>query len=329
MKRTAVIAVFMGLFSYLAVEALAGETPEPVAPAPEAFPIVTRFDLPRDYGYFIGDEIPLTLYIETAKDTVLDLVNLPRKGEQHGLLEIRDFALTSTYDAAGGIVYCAAYRLQYFGAAPLTIQFEPLELLYALAKDPTGSPHVSNYRSLFTQPVTINISRIGPYQPTQALDPKGPLTDVRADLVWLPCLLGTTFLFLAMGGWRQTWRQYRRQQRPPEGVQTSSIEKALYALRQLTGHLGFLHAETPTASASLGHIIRDYLQAEWNVPAFTLTPAELAARLQGEARTQPLLNLLQQCDTYKYQPTADQAAERFLWETTLTLFEHLDKESTP
>lgn len=325
MKRTAVIAVFVGLFSYLAVEALAEETPEPAAPAPEPFPIVTRFDIPRDYGYFIGDEIPLTLYIETAKHAVLDLVNLPRKGEQHGLFEIRDFALTSTYDAAGGIVYRAAYRLQYFGAAPLTIQFVPLEILYALAKD--NSAHVSSYRSLFTQPVTINISRIGPYQPTQALDPKGPLTDARADLVWLPCLLGTTFLFLAMGGWRQTWRQYRRQQRSPEGVQTSNIDKALHALRLPTGHLGFLHVETLSASARLGHIIRDYLQAAWNVPAFTLTPAELAARLQGETRAQPLLDLLQQCDTYTYQPTTDQAAERLLWEATLTLFEHLDKEN--
>jgi hypothetical protein len=325
MKRTAVIAVFVGLFSYLAVVALAGETPQPAAPAPEPFPIVTRFDIPRDYGYFIGDEIPLTLYIETAKDTVLDLVNLPRKGEQHGLFEIRDFALSSTYDAAGGIVYRAAYRLQYFGAAPLTLQFEPLEILYALAKD--SPTRVSNYRSLFTQPVTINISRIGPYQATQALDPKGPLTDARADLVWLPCLLGTTFLFLAIGGWRQTWRQHRRQQRPPEGAQTRSSEKALHALRQPTGHFGTLHTETP--SASLGHIIRDYLQAEWNVPAFTLTPAELAVRLQEEARAQPLLDLLQQCDTCKYQPTTDQAAERFLWEETLTLFEHLDKESTP
>jgi hypothetical protein len=327
MKRTAVIAVFMGLFSYLAVEVLAGETPEPAAPAPEPFPIVTRFDIPRDYGYFIGDEIPLTLYIETAKHTVLDLVNLPRKGEQHGLFEIRDFTLTSTYDAAGGIVYCAAYRLQYFGAAPLTIQFAPLEILYALAKD--NPAHVSSYRSLFTQPVTINISRIGPYQPTQALDPKGPLTDARADLVWLPCLLGTTFLFLAMGGWMQTWRQYRRQQCPPEGVQTNSIKKTLHALRQSTGHLGCLHTETPSASARLGHIIRDYLQAEWNVPAFTLTSAELAARLLGETRAQPLLDLLQKCDICKYQPTADQAAERFLWEATLTLFEHLDKESAP
>jgi hypothetical protein len=325
MKRAAVIAAFVVLFSYLAVEALTGEPAEPAVPVPEPFPIVTRFDLPRDYGYFIGDEIPLTLSIETAKDTVLDLVNLPRQGEQHGLFEIRGFALTSTYNADGGIVYRAAYRLQYFGAAPLTIQFEPLEILYALAKD--SSTRVSNYRSLFTQPVTINISRIGPYQPTQALDPKGPLTDARADLVWLPCLLGTTFLFLAMGGWGQTWRQYRQQQHPLEGVQTRSIEKALQALRQPTGHLGFPPAEMPSASASLGHIIRDYLQAEWNVPAFTLTPAELAARLQGEAHVQPLLDLLQQCDTCKYQPTTDQAAERFLWEETLTLFEHLDKDA--
>jgi len=66
--------------------ALAGEksdTPAEPTPAPASFPIVTSFELPRDYGYFIGDEIPLTLMIESQKGVVIDLVNLPRQGEQH------------------------------------------------------------------------------------------------------------------------------------------------------------------------------------------------------------------------------------------------------
>ena len=327
MKRTALILVLVGLCGYLAVEAFVVKAAEPVAPVSEGFPIATRFDVPRDYGYFIGDEIPLTLIIETAKGTVLDLVNLPHKGEQHGLFEIRDFTLTSTPDAAGGTVYRAAYQLQYFGAAPLTIQFEPLEILYALADGNANSTRVSTYRSLFTQPATINISRIGPYQPTQALDPKGPLTDTRADLVWLPCLLGTTFLLLAIGGWRQAWVRQQRQQSLPEPTQTTAVEKALQALRLPAGRFGLCHAETPAASDCLGHIIREYVQAEWNVPAFTLTPAELAARLQGEPDVQSMLDLLQKCDTVKYGPTTDQATERFLWEETLTLFEQLEARS--
>jgi hypothetical protein len=324
MKRTALIFVLVGLFSYLAVEALVVAAPEPAAPASEGFPIVTRFDIPRDYGYFIGDEIPLTLIIETAKGTVLDLVNLPHQGEQHGLFEIRNLDLTSTPDAAGGTVYRAVYTLQYFGAAPLTIQFEPLEILYALADGNANAVRVSTYRSLFTQPVTINISRIGPYQPTQALDPKGPLTDTRADLIWLPSLLGATFFLLAIGGWRHQWARQRQRQSLPEPTQTTAVEKALQALRLPAGRFELFNGEMPTASDSLGHIIREYLQAEWNVPAFTLTPAELAAHLPEESEVQSLLDLLQKCDTVKYGPTTDPATERFLWEETLTLFEQLD-----
>jgi hypothetical protein len=156
------------------------------------------------------------------------------------------------------------------------------------------------------------------------LEPKGPLTDTRADLVWLPSLLGATFLLLAIGGWRHQWVRQRQQQSLPESTQTTPVEKALQALRLPVGRFELCKGETPAASDSLGHIIREYLQAEWNVPAFTLTPAELAAHLPEEPDVQSLLDLLQKCDTVKYGPTTDQATERFLWEETLTLFEQLD-----
>lgn len=64
------------------------------------------------------------------------------------------------------------------------------------------------------------------------------------------------------------------------------------------------------------------------MPAFTLTPAELASRLQGAPQAQSILNILQQCDTFKYQQTlTDQAEEHFLWEETVALFEQLDTRS--
>jgi hypothetical protein len=148
------------------VEAFILAEPEAEAetPASARFPIVTRIDLPRDYGFFIGDEIPLTVIIEAPPDVVLDLVNLPRTGEQHGKLEIRDFKLTSTVGADRTTIYQAAYRMQYFGIAPLTISFEPLEILYAARQDRDEVANAYHYKSLFTQSVSINISRIGPYR---------------------------------------------------------------------------------------------------------------------------------------------------------------------
>ncbi len=73
-----------------------GDMPEGETQAAKRFPIVTRLEMERAYGFFIGDEIPLTLEIEIESGVVLDLVNLPREGEQHGAFEVRRFHLTST-----------------------------------------------------------------------------------------------------------------------------------------------------------------------------------------------------------------------------------------
>lgn len=108
--------------------------PEGETQAVKRFPIVTRLEMERAYGFFIGDEIPLTLEIEIESGVVLDLVNLPREGEQHGAFEVRHFHLTSTEQPDARRLYRADYRLQYFGAAPLTLKFKPLEILYAAAE---------------------------------------------------------------------------------------------------------------------------------------------------------------------------------------------------
>lgn len=331
MKRTAVIAtvILSSLLSYFVVDALIVDPPETTAPETERFPIVTRFDIARDYGYFIGDEIPLTLIIETSQNVVLDLVNLPHQGDQHGLFEVRDFTLTTSTSAHGGTTYRAAYSLQYFGAAPLTTQFEPLEILYAPTADQASATHVYTYKSLFTQPLTINISRIGPYQPTEALDPKGPISDTRSALVWLSCLLGVAFVFLSVGGWSKAWLDHRRQQNTSELAPPTAAAEALQALRQPAGQFAFLSESTPSPSVRLGHIMREYLQAECSVSAFALTPSELVSRVNGAPHAQTLLGLLQQCDAFTYGATAaDQEEERLLWAKTLALFEQLDNEGS-
>ena len=155
--KTAVLILCVtlaGLLSVWGVEAFILAEPEAEAeaetPASTRFPIVTRIDLPRDYGFFIGDEIPLTVIIEASPDVVLDLVNLPRAGEQHGKLEIREFKLTSTVGADRTTTYQAAYRMQYFGIAPFAISFEPLEILYAARQDRDEVANSYHYKSLFT-----------------------------------------------------------------------------------------------------------------------------------------------------------------------------------
>ena len=194
MKRALLIltvlltAMLSGLSSEAFILAEFDAEPEPESVETDRFPIVTRIDMARDYGFFIGDEIPLTLTIEVENDVVLDLMNLPRAGDQHGLFEIREMVLTSSTDENRITTYDVRYQLQYFGAAPLTIEFKPLEILYALGQERSSLTQMYTYKSLFTQPVIVNISRIGPYRPTQALGPKGPLDNQRM-FVWQPDML--------------------------------------------------------------------------------------------------------------------------------------------
>ena len=78
-------------------------------------------------------------------------------------------------------------------------------------------------------------------------------------------------------------------------------------------------------AAQLGYIVRTYLQDACGVSAYTLTPAELAARLEQTQPVQEVVDLLQRCDTVKYQPIDEhEEAEKFLWNDAVTLFERLD-----
>ena len=332
--KTAVLILCVtlaGLLSVWGVEAFILAEPEPevetkteTAPS-ERFPIVTRIELPRDYGFFIGDEIPLTVIIEASPDVVLDLVNLPRTGEQHGQLEIRDFKLTSTVGADRTTTYQAAYRMQYFGIAPFTLPFEPLEILYAARQDRDEVANAYHYKSLFTQSVSINISRIGPYRPTPALEPKGPLHDQRTAFFWIPIIGGALCMVAAFGGWGWEYWQVWKQGSGAAADTLTAAERTLERLRRSEA--------TPAPSAEshapdvshLGAIVRAYLQDACGVSAYTLTPSELAARLEAPQQVQDVVGLLQRCETLKYQPDeTSEAGEHFLWEEAVTLFEQLD-----
>jgi hypothetical protein len=332
--KTAVLILCVtlaGLLSVWGVEAfiLAEPEAEPEAEAEtapsERFPIVTRIELTRDYGFFIGDEIPLTVIIKASADAVLDLVNLPRTGEQHGQFEIRDFNLTSTVSADRTTTYRAAYHMQYFGIAPLTIPFNPLEILYAVRQDRDAVAKAYNYKSLFTQPVSIHISRIGPHQPTPALDPKGPMKDPRTALFWLPVIGGALCMVAALGGWGRGYWQIRKQRLGSEAGTLTAVEKTLARLHRAEVKPARSDEGLAPDAAHLGAIVRAYLQDACGVSAYALTPAELAVRLEAPQQVQDVVGLLQRCEMLKYQSDdTSEAEEYFLWEEAVTLFEQLD-----
>jgi hypothetical protein len=72
--------------------------------------------------------------------------------------------------------------------------------------------------------------------------------------------------------------------------------------------------------------VREYLNNAWDVPAYTLTPSELADRMEDSTpQVQDVLALLQQCDALKYQPgVQDGDEEHVLWDEAVVLFEQMD-----
>jgi hypothetical protein len=325
------LAVVVCLGGYLTVHALITAQSAPPTTPPQQFPILPQFELPRGYGYFIGDEIPLTLVIETTADVVLDLVNLPQKGDTHGLFEIRDLHITSSAGENATQIYRAAYILQYFGPTPYSAPFGPLEILYALPHAPDASQPTYTYKRLLTQPAVIHIARLAPLRATQAVELKGPVDDQRAGIIWMSFFFGTMLVFIAVGGWG--WEGYRAWQwrRALAARLSTPAERALQTLQRDATTI-FHPPKEPTLpiGVTLDHTIRTYLHAAHQVSAFTLTPAELASHLESIPCAQEILNLIERCAALKYQPpTASLTAEQTLWWDTIALFEHLQKEGAP
>jgi hypothetical protein len=324
--RTLIVAILAGGVSYLVISLLVMGRPEARAAPPEHFPILSRFELPRDYGYFIGDVIPLTLVVETTGGVVLDLVNLPQPGETHGFFEVRDLQLSVSSPSDGLTVYQAAYTLQYFGVTPHMVHFAPLDILYALPNDHVAPTNAYRYKSLLTQPVAINMSRIGPARPTHPLDLKGPVTHSRAGMIWASVILGMGLLCAATGAWGREWyRHLQLRQTVPSSTPTPA-EQTLAILRQEGAALHPVVEPVFPGVGRLSYLVRQYLHDDLGVPARTLTTTELAALLQDTPFCQDLLSILERCDTLTYQtPDLFQPEARQLWWEALTVFEKLQK----
>ncbi len=236
--------------------------------SPERLPILSRVELTRDYGYFIGDVIPLTLVIETTDDVVIDLVNLPHKGETHGVFEVHDLAITSTLTTKGQRLYKASYSLQYFGPTPLTTPFGPLEIMYALPEHRIAATGSCTYKSLFTQPVPINLARVGPHDQTAALALEGPVEDARTGMIRTGFAIGTLCVLIALGGCAWEWRKGQQRRCAALTVTATVAETTLQTLR----HEGerFYPAELTVvpAAARLSQLLRHYIQEANGVAGF-------------------------------------------------------------
>jgi hypothetical protein len=334
MKGRGLLLILLALVcagSYVALQAFTITPPVPAVTPVERFPIVSRFELPQAYGHFIGDEIPVTLVLETSGDVVVDLINLPHVGETFGPFEVRDLHVTTANLSQSHKVYRAAYNLQYFGPTPFTAVFGPLEILYAFPPAPDVPAPTYTYKRLQTQPAVVHMARLSPQSAAYPVRIKGDVADARTGMIWLLSILGTVLILAAIGGWG--WEQRIVWQRHwGRTAQMHTVTRQ--ALRTLEDEAAILfrtpEGVTSLAGARLEHILREYVQVVYQVPAFTLTTSELTPQLNGTPQAQELLCLLEQCEALKYQsPPIPPAVERDLWWHTIVLFEKLQGEHTP
>jgi hypothetical protein len=203
---------------------------EESGPDHEAFPITVDFYCPRNFGFHIGDEIPLTVTLETTDGPVVDLVNLPQKGETHGSFEVRDVRV-SKHQESDRTVYTVVYQLQSFEPAIAVdkVNFPPLRISYATRGDWNPVESTYRYQSLFSQPFDIFVSRTATYFGPMK-DIKGPIQDETVAFIWkVSTIVGGLMVFLALFTW--PWEFIRR--RWKVAIQRPSPTARDRALRQL------------------------------------------------------------------------------------------------
>lgn len=279
----------------------------PAAHTEPSFPILTRLELPREYGFFVGDEIPLSLIIIEASEGVrIDLVNLPQRGDRHGLFEIREAAFQAPDQHRGRLIYHIDYVLQYFGPAPLTLPFPPVQILYAEEQERDVVSGVYHYRRLLSQPGRIHIARVGPLLPTATRGVSKPIDAPHGFLTWN--LLGLGGLLLIAGAWqlgRQGYAWFTASRR----VTAAAASPTDQALQQLEEVEQLLHDDRLHEIPCLvSEVVRRFLADMYPCAAFTKPTTELLQDLpEGPYRTD-IARLLIACDIMKFgrRPTSRQ-----------------------
>jgi hypothetical protein len=198
----------------------------------EAFPISVDFHCPRNFGFHIADEIPLTVTLETGEGPIVDLVNLPQKGEIHGPFEVRDVGVRK-HRKSGGTVYTVFYRLQSFQPAIAVdrVKFPPVRISYATEGDWNPVESKYHYRSLFSQAFDIFVSRTATYFGPMK-DIKGPVGDDRTTVIWkVTTGVGGLMVIVALITW--PWDFIRRRRRAEkESLNPTPRDSAVKALQE-------------------------------------------------------------------------------------------------
>lgn len=268
------------------------------APAAQEKPsILVRFDAPRNFGYHIGDLIPLVLHIEAGAGIVVDLEGLPHRGDTVGPFEVRNVRI-DRFRALSGSSYRIEFALQTFVPATrvTSASFPPLELRFALAEDRSQDGGYV-YRSLTLPPYVFFFSptAVGP----EALRAhKGSVAPRVGWSFWGAVVLGAVFLAVALMRLARDlarWWQWRVRE-----TRSQDDRRALQTLTVLRQRYLDCEEKTPFLFLKASGALRRFLKTRCGIPAHVQTVPQIREQFSGHPLEGQLVEVLERCNRVTY-----------------------------
>ncbi len=294
----------------------------------EAFPITVDFNCPRNFGFHIADEIPLKVTLETGEGPIVDLVNLPKRGETHGSFEVRDVRVRK-HRKSGGTVYSVFYRLQSFEPAIAVdrLKFPPLRISYATEEDWNPAESKYYYRNLFSQAFDIFVSRTATYFGPMK-DIKGPVEDERTTAIWkVTIVVGGLMVFVALITW--PWDFIRRRRRAvAESTNPSPRDRAVKALQEARETCFNYEDHRKRLFFEINAIVRDFLKDVYGLSTANRPSMEIVHQLRDCPVYEELKGLVARINQVIYEGDAPVDLESVMRQFT-GLMERIEEATHP
>ena len=276
-----------------------------VGPAGEqTFPVIVDFESPRNFGFHVGDEIPLTITMKVGKGSIVDLVNLPKEKESHGPFEVRGVSIKK-HQKKGLTEYKVSYRLQSFEPAIAVdrLTFPPLNISYSMAKDWNRKESKHEYQTLFSQNYDILVSRtatyLGPMKPL-----KGPLDDKTGTIIWrVATVTGGIMIFLALFTWFMDFVRERKIHAARKQILSSS-DRAFKALQQARENCFNHDDHRKHLFFEVNAILRNFLKEVCGLDAANRPTTEIVQLLKDRPYYDELDSLVERINQVVYEGDA-------------------------
>jgi hypothetical protein len=270
----------------------------------QTFPVVVDFESPRNFGFHVGDEIPLTITMKVDKGSIIDLVNLPKEKESHGPFEVRGVNIKKRQKGKQ-TEYRVSYRLQSFEPviAVDRLTFPPLHISYSMDKDWNRKEATHEYQTLLSQDYDILVSRtatyLGPMKPL-----KGPLRDKTGRIIWkVSTVIGGIFVFLALSTWFMDFLRKRRIIAAKKQILSSS-DRALKALQQARENCFNHDDHRKHLFFEVNAILRNFLKEVCGLDAANRPTTEIVQRLKDRPYYDELNSLVARINQVVYEGDA-------------------------